>query len=431
MTTPKMWTRTFIIAYLGLSLLAPSAKSAELRYKNWETTGFLTLGYTQTDKYDDRVLRRNVSQDGQELHDNGFLVDSRFGLQLTGDLNDHWEMVFQAVLKEQYANNMFDYVDMAFARYRASDDWQLALGRQPFDTFIMSDHVNVGYSFDWVRPPTEFYGYIPFDSFDGIKVTRDWGDFDNAWKWSLSVGFIEDLFEIEVADEPEDDGADEVKARPIYNTELSWRSDKWHVRANYAHLEFKLDSENSRAFRDFENAFRPLWPDFSQITSDFAVNNKMSYAAIGAAWQSGNWKIQSEISTINADFVYYDGERAYLHFAYRYDEFLPFLTFGYASDDSNNTYDVPQITEPGAEELQGLFDLVGIGLAEAVLSVKNNQTSISAGLRWDYAPQKALKFQCDRFNFDANSASTHGRFDQDYSRAEQKTWCSATFDWAF
>lgn len=413
----------------------PLKPIADLLDNNWEITGFATLGYTQSDKYDDRVLRRNVSQDGNKLHDNGFLVDSRVGVQLKGDISDHWELVFQGVLKHQFATNFDDYIDVAFARYRASNDWQFTLGRQPFDLFILSDHINVGYSYDFVRPPTEFYGFLPYDSFDGVKVSRNWGDFDNDWNWTFSVGFIEEQFDSDsfnVVEEGEDDDTDITKARPIYNTAINWRSDHWFVRANFAWLKFEQELSDSQFLTEFENAFAPIWTDIPRIRNDFTVNNILRYASVGAAWENGDWKIQSEISKIDADFVHYNGERAYIHASKRIGDWMPYVTLGYAHDDSERNYQrVDEIGLPADFPYLPLFQEIEGIVDEQIALAKQNQRSLGVGVRWDFDHQKALKFQCDRNWFKAGSGSIHGRRDNIYNRDETRTWCSLNLDWVF
>lgn len=405
---------------------------------NWQLTGFGTLGYTQASKYDDRLFRRNVSQDGAELENNGWLVDSRLGLQLRGELNDNWEMVFQGVLKEQYSSTPLDYIDMAFARYSASDSWQFTFGRQPFDLFLLSDHINVGYSHDFVRPPTEFYGYLPYDSFDGVNIRHIWGDFDSEWSVNFSVGNIEeqfesDAFDIDDPDEIQPEGDDETRAEPIYNLALNWRSDQWHLRANFALLEFELELDDAQEFGEFIDLFSPIWRGPAQIRDAFLVNNQMRYFSVGGSWQSEGWKVQSEISAIDSEFAYYNGERAYLHFSKRYGDWLPYATLGYAHDNSMFNFErvedlnlAPEFEPlvPGLLEIQREIE-------EELISLRTNQRSIGLGVRWDFSSQKALKFQCDKYWFDAGSGSIHGRKDNRYPNDESRSWCSLNLDWVF
>lgn len=450
-TAPSIVLKLSLMAILSFTPLHTSANKLEDSAKNtidklksvldnnWQITGFGTLGYTQTSKYDDRLFRRNVSQDGAKLEDYGWLVDSRLGLQVRGDLNKNWEVVFQGVLKEQYSSTPMDYIDMAFARYIASDNWHFTFGRQPFDLFLMSDHINVGYSHDFVRPPTEFYGYLPYESFDGVSIHRMWGDFDSEWSLDFSVGNLKEQFETESfdddvsSDDDEDDSDDETRAEPIYNMALSWRSDHWHLRANFALLEFKLELGEARTVDEFVTLFSPIWAGPAQVRDAFLVNNKMRYFAVGGSWQSGDWKVQSEISAIDSEFAYYNGERAYLHLSKRFNDWLPYATFGYAHDNSTFSYErVEDLTLPPELEplVPGLLAIQEEIDAE-LISLRTNQRSIGLGVRWDFSRQKALKFQCDKYWFDAGSGSIHGRKDNRYVNDESRSWCSLNLDWVF
>ena len=437
----------------------------------WEVNGFATLGYADTDKYRDSVLRRNVYQDTNEIRENSFKLDSRIGVQVSGELSDRWDVVLQGVLKHQYISHVSDYIDVAMVRYQANNEWQISLGRQPFDLFFMSDHRNVGYSYDWVRPPTEFYGIVPYDYFDGAKFTRQWGDFDNEWSWSFSVGLIEDAYQIlSFEDNPNDDNEpcedcgppgggspdngppgngsgdgppqggsqqdnddfdDTVRAKPIYNTELTWRTGNWHLRANYAYLKYEQELDPV----DVEDNFGDLpliWPGIVDFFQEFTIQENLHYYSLGGIWERGNWKVQAEVSHSEANQLAFSGQRGYLHVRKRWGDWSPFITFGFANDNSSVDFQRLEETdiEPGTQlfnELRGLQrDL------DAIASVvKQNQNNLTIGVRWDFSHKKALKFQCDRIHTDAFSGSIHSVVRRDFTQSASRNWCSATLDWVF
>ncbi|MCJ8272985.1 MAG: hypothetical protein MJK04_26750 [Psychrosphaera sp.] len=400
---------------------------------NWSFNGFGTIGYTQTDKYDDRIPRRTIFQSGSRLQDNGFLLDSRLGFQVKGQITDHWDVVAQVVAREQFANDFEDYIDIAFARYSTQDQWTFSVGRQAFDLFFVSDHQSTGYSYDWVRPPTEFYGSIPYNSFDGFKIAKQWGDFDNDWQWKLSVGNIKAEFDNDVVVNSAD--VDTTKANPIYGTELTWQTGQWHVRASYALFKF----EQALAYDDkldmLVNDVSPFWPEFGRIVGDFTVKYDLSMTSLGALWQYKNWKIQSEWSRISTDFIGYNGDRAYIHVAKRFNAWRPFVTLGYAHDNQQVRYAPPPYIAPTENaEFNELVEAVNefyVEITDVVKSMRHNQHSISLGVRWDVAPHKALKLQCDKFYFKAGSGSIHGRTDFKYRNNESRSWCSVALDWVF
>lgn len=402
----------------------------------WTVTGFGTLGYAQTDKYAERLFRRSVYQDANKVQEAPYKLDSRIGLQFKSHVTNHWEIVLQGVLRHQYATNLDDYIDVAFARYSASNQWQFTLGRQPFDLFLLSDHRNVGYAYDWVRPPTEFYGYLPFDSFDGLKINHQWGDFDREWSWNLSIGFIEEQFESGTRGNEEQSAnarPDTAKANPIYNTEFTYRSNDWHLRASFAWLEFEQRIDGLSDVDEFAKQLSPVWPGLNDILDAFTFsNNVLRYYSAGASWEKNGWKVQSEISHINADFVTYNGERAYLSLHKRLGEWAPFVLLGYAHDD--NEYDFQGVDEsslpPDSTLLPLLLDAEQ-QVASSVTAIRHNQKSLGLGVRWDFATKKAVKLQCERYWFESGSGSIHSRVDNNYQSDETRHWCSFTFDWVF
>ncbi len=416
----------FLLFWFCLSL--PLAQAQSSNQSSIEFTGFGTLGYAQTDKYSDRVLRRNVSQNGEELADNGFLIDSRLGFQINAEINTNWDFVGQIVLKEQFSQGIDEYIQALFVRYQSSNEWQLNLGRQPFDLFLLSDHTNVGYSFDWVRPPSQFYGHLPYDSFDGIKLSRFWDTLDHSWQLGLSIGNLDEEYDA-ISFAPQEGnyilGENILEATPIYNIELRWDTGDWSFRFNHADLNF---TQHLQDFGESQLVIDFLGVEGLALLEGVEVDNTLVYTAIGVSWNPGNFKLQLEYSDTKEDTLTFGGKRGYLHFAYRFDSWLPFITYGFVSDDEQVQYEPPPVSTP---QEAFLVELIRQGAEQISTNQRNNEYSITAGLRWDFTNNQALKFQCDRFYFDANSGSLNGRVDAIYPNDETRTWCSASYEWVF
>jgi hypothetical protein len=161
----------------------------------------------------------------------------------------------------------------------------------------------------------------------------------------------------------------------------------------------------------------------------------LSMTSLGVLWQQNGWKVQSELSHISTNFIGYNGDRAYFHVAKRFKNWQPFVTLGYAHDNQQLRYAPPPYIPPSDNE--HLNDLVKelnefyVEIVDVVKSMRHNQHSISLGVRWDVAAQKALKLQCDKFYFKAGSGSIYGRTDFKYRNNESRSWCSVAFDWVF
>ena len=138
--------------------------------------------------------------------------------------------------------------------------------------------------------------------------------------------------------------------------------------------------------------------------------------------------IQAEYSITSSDSFSYGGQRSYLHLAKRFDSWLPFITYGFVIDDFDYELELP--TRETEEENLIAYEVLR-DFNRFATSQKNNDSSITVGIRWDFASQQAAKFQCDRFFFEKNSSSLHGRVDNIYDKNEVKTWCSVSYDWVF
>jgi hypothetical protein len=80
----------------------------------WDITGFGTIGYAETDKYNDLVLKRNITQKSQTIEDKPWLIDSRLGLQARKELNPGWDAIGQIVAQEKVDNSLENAIEMAF-----------------------------------------------------------------------------------------------------------------------------------------------------------------------------------------------------------------------------------------------------------------------------------------------------------------------------
>ena len=397
---------------------------------DWEMTGFGTLGYTETDKYDDLVLKRNITQRSKKIEDHGWLLDSKLGLQIRKELNPGWDAVGQIVAQEKVNNSIENSIEMAFLRYQSDGMWSFQLGRMVLDTFLLSDHRNVGYSYHSVRPQTEFYGWIPYSHYDGLKTVFEFGDFDSAVRFEAFVGKTKSTVNIGYLDN--DTSYNYVKSSPIYGAGVTWEKDELTLRAYLARFRF---TQNTNAINNLQNIvsdplIQQFWPEAEVIANDYSIENEfVTYSSLGFSWTPGPWHLQGEFSNVTSTFFgSYDGQRAYLQVGRRFGEFLPHIAYSYSWDERDFPYDPP----PPVPQFQALY----AGLKDNLNSGLVDQSSLSLGVRWDFASQKALKFQCDFATIDDNSLGIYPTQDTIEGDArnwekDSRSWCSTTFDWVF
>jgi hypothetical protein len=403
--------------------------------KDWEFTGFGTLGYAHSDKYSDLILKRNVSQRSQTIEDNGWLVDSRLGFQLNKEINHHWEVVSQVVAREKTRNTLENSIEMAFLRYRSNQLWELQAGRMPLEIFLLSDHLDVGYSYHWVRPPTEFYGWIPFSYLDGAKTSVEFispvtnslirlDAYGGTTQATLNISYSNGGTSYNTA-----------KANPIFGVGITREKDNLLLRANVTHFKISEDIEAIEALKELVShpEIQSHWPNAIQIAEDYSLEEaEFDYVSLGLSWTPGDWLVQGEYSDIGSDsYGTYDGQRAYLQLGYRFKQVLPHITYSRSWDYRDYPYDGPPATPQSLPA--GTLEALGLALEDNRYSGLVNQYTVSVGIRWDFSTQKALKLQCDRTKLYDGSLGilpTTRSAPRNWQE-DTRSWCSATLDWIF
>jgi len=92
------------------------------------------------------------------------------GLQVQGRLGNSLRGTLQVVSKYGYDGTFKPQIGWAFLGWNPTQDLQIRVGRLGFDVFMNADSRDVGYSFLWVRPPTDYYGTLPISHLDGLEI---------------------------------------------------------------------------------------------------------------------------------------------------------------------------------------------------------------------------------------------------------------------
>lgn len=402
--------------------------------EEWTFTGFGTLGYAQTNKYSDLVLKRNITQRSQKVEDNGWLLDSRLGLQASRELNTNWDFVGQMVIQEKVDNTLENSIEMGFVRYQFNHNLSVRLGRMVLDTFLLSDYRDVGYSYHWVRPPAEFYGWIPFSHFDGIKTSVEVGDFDQFLRFDAFVG--KGGAKINIGYSAEESSINNAKASPMFGAGIAWEKDDLSLRVYLTRFQVPQEIAAIEELQEFVSnpAIQAYWPQASQIADDYALKGAtFSYASLSFSWRPKAWQVQGEFSNVKStSFGTYGGQRGYLQLGQRFGKWLPHITYSRSWDDRDYPYD-PAPATPTPPLPAGTLEALEAALIDNRLSGVVNQYTVSMGIRWDFASQKALKLQCDRsklYNGSLGIYPTPTPVPRNWQE-DTRSWCAATLDWIF
>ncbi len=355
-------------------------------------SGFGTLGY-QADNRSDVATIRDLSQRPKDGYATGptWRLDSRLGVQIESRPDPRVDLVVQGLAYDHYKANLNNTITLAYAALRPTVNWNIRLGRLGYDAFLMADYRNVGYAYPWVRPPTEFYGWIPIFSVDGADAAYHFSGSDGIWSLKAQGGKSQVWMPINGGI----GGGYHFKTDNLATLSASWQSASWRVKGAYSRFTSASDIP----------LLAPLQAGLAQVasanlpaTSAQAADllqhvslegARISYTTLGATYDDNTWLIQAEMghTTATADIVP-QGNMGYASLGRHFGAWMPFFTFSTYRPKSalNDTaYDL------GATLNQGLRD-PSVYMAN---STRIDQHTLSVGVRWDFTPRAAFKVQLD------------------------------------
>jgi len=129
--------------------------------------GYLNAGFAVSDS---ATLYRDT-----EIDDRGSFGDTIFGLNMGADLGEELKLAAQLATHPGGENIE---VDWAFASYRLSDTLNVAVGQLKYPGNLVSEYVDVGYLYPWIRPPQGVYSHghsqfrtsLTLRSFRGVRL---------------------------------------------------------------------------------------------------------------------------------------------------------------------------------------------------------------------------------------------------------------------
>ncbi|GAB3382387.1 hypothetical protein [Massilia agri] len=356
----------------------------------WKFSGFGTLGAVHADT-------RDADYTSTVMHATGagrsapwsVEVDSRLGAQL--DVSQgRWSAVLQLVSEQDLEGSYRPRLEWANVKYQASPDLAIRLGRIALPVFLAADYRKVGYTLPWVRTPVEVYGSLPISSSDGIDAT---------WRWS--------------------GGATRHATQAFWghtNTRL-YEDRRLHARAiaGLSHsiergaLSARVSALTGNLTTDIGNelftALRAFGPQGETLAARYAIENKrVSMVSMGANYDPGAWFLSAEIGRSHTDSLLGRTTALYAGGGYRFDSLTPYA--GYARVRAHGATSDAGLQLAGLPpQVQAAGAFVNLAL-NTYLATVPQQSTISAGLRWDAASNIALKAQYDRISPGAGSRGT-------------------------
>ncbi len=417
-----MARRRIAMLCLVTSVLGRPAFAAIDVLPNLQINGFGTVGAQHTEISQPWTFRRDNSEPGESGGYGDALADSRIGMQANYTMGSKWGAVGQFVLKEQgHGIPPIQLVDWAFISYQPIADLTLRLGRTSEDLFLLANYRDVGFAFPWVRPNTEFYGWLPVFYVDGIDVTETWQIGNSVWHAKTAYGPRQSTTVVV----PPADAPSKSRSENIFDLGLSSEFNGITVKLSYqlSHtslVDFQQLDDLVQGLQQIQSLFTSLGQTENAATaSELSTRLKLDhtltrYMGLAVTYDRGPWLLQGEVSYVNGEVLVVNGWRSYASFGYRIGPVTPFAMIGRALPKRSGTpipYNWTADLTPALGAAPGLIEqiqLAGSQSAQGSNLARVDQRSVSLGARWDVAAQIALKFQWDYFHVYPNGSGLWG-----------------------
>ena len=348
MKTKKYWTPSL----LALAIASPAMAS------DLNINGFLSVGASMLDKND-------VSIAGAD-NQGGFKNDTILGLQISKQVNDTTTLTGQLVSRgsDDYSTE----AAWAFVTYAANDDLDLRMGRLRIPAFYYSDFLEVGYTYNSIRPAEEVYR-IPFSSIDGVDLAQRFSSGDIDGTVQIYYGRYQGDFE-------SNGTVYDADFRNVTGISVSANMGNFGSRLSYNQGELNLGSPApaGTGLAVVQGSANFLASGDLNAAKDFNISGQTSsFIEAALTYDDGTYSVLAEWTAFDHETsVLLDDQAWMVSAAMRMGEFTPHVRYSTQKDE---------------------FDSGVEGDIQKQLGLEADESSITLGLRYDYDSSTALKFE--------------------------------------
>ncbi len=369
---------------LALGLATVILARADDALPAFALSGFGTLGATRTTSDEVSFVRDLAQPEGAGKRWDG-RVDSMLGVQGNLKLNSQLEGVVQVVSRYRYDRSFTPEVSWVYLKYEPDPKLSLRAGRLGTEFFMLADSRMVGYSYLSVRPPGDYFWSLPFYSIDGADAVLSLPFWESILRAKAFYGISDERIALEKREW-------KLDGSPMTGGYLELQTGPWVFRLSYANIVFRNDLPLGSVL----NTYLP--PTVAQQSVDYLTTayTRSHYYAFGAVYDSGPWQLHPMLNHIvQGSNAFQSADGGYFQLGYRIGPVTPYAGYSWIrSDQRGNT----------------LNPVVASIMADG----HADQSTTTAGARWDVVRNVALKAQWDHIHGEPESIFPY--------RRETKAW---------
>ncbi|MGH7104904.1 MAG: hypothetical protein ACREFT_00135 [Acetobacteraceae bacterium] len=325
-------------------------------------------------------FRRSVSQGhGARAGEVDLGTDTRLGLQVTGRIATSLDAQVQGIVLRDAEGVWRPELTRAFVRYVPTQAITVRAGRIGLEVYLLSDALDVGYSYLTIRPPVEVYGMLASDEFDGADVTFSRPLGGGVGRMRVLGGNLpyEEAFA--------NGSVVRVDNITIAGITTDYLYGDWQTQA--AVIQLRVPSGTDPVASALAQTGFPQAVD---VASELNRMPENSYGLeIGASYDGDSLRAAMVFVHLNSNYL--QGPKfnsAFALLGYRAVQLTPYVAF--AMTDSFAT------VQPTGLPSLPIFEPLIAAVQDDETASQAAQRDLSLGVRYDFAPHMDLKAQIDR-----------------------------------
>jgi len=312
-------------------------------------------------------------------------TDSILGLQLYYSINEKFSLTAQVSAQGKDHYDVEKDTAWLYGTYALTDETRLRAGRLRIPFFAKSESLEVGYSYHWIRPPTDVYGQLGFTNFDGMDALM-----------YVPVGNMRLLVQPYAGvTNPEQDfqgDTGELDVTNLWGLNMELATSLLTYR--FGHTEGDFDINGVAALDGFLGGLTMM--GFPQVADKFGIQNRHGkFSGIGVEFDNDELLIAAEYTKRKTDGLIPDTNGWYATLGYRFGSVMPHITYSELETDEN--YDLVN------SQIPLMPPMLAGGSAQFVQMNTSNNDSLILGVRWDVIPKMALKIEWQKMDIDSDS----------------------------
>lgn len=347
---------------------------------NVRIEGFGTLGAFHADDPIGSV-HADPRQKTGSTNDTRLDADTLLAVQTTINPTGPVKGVMQLVSKQDAYGSIWPKIEWAYLGWDINSSLNVKAGRVVAPVFMTSETRNVAFAQIMARPMNTMYQMNPITNANGVN-----------FKWNTRLGDNELGLEGVAGKSSVTNITAKYEAKRLYGLAARYTQGPWTIRAGVTDIKADVTLNATLTAQVAALKASAACTNCSAVLNERLVltDAKARIQTIGALYDDDTYLFQAEFASRPGNSILVpDAKGWYAMFGKRIDAWTPYVMLGQFKVSEGDLGLLP--AAPAAAPTIQFYNDSFVGLG------RGDRKQIGAGVRWDFAPKYALKFQWDQY----------------------------------